>query len=93
MEHYDEDKFILASVNSLYTVMNNLAVARYKESTNPADYIGFCRNVMVNLMGNFVINKTDYSVEGSLQENIDYLLEDLRKFFEEARVAGKELQS
>ena len=59
-----------------------------KYSSTPIGDPYFVRSV-----GNFVINKTDYTLKDSLETNIDYFIEDIKKFFEHYRTTGKELQS
>jgi hypothetical protein len=86
----------MAVVGLCRNVIDNMGAARYGEDENKqSEFIVYWRNVMINLIGNFVLENTDYSQDDALQSNIDSILSDLKDFFEKVRIqlSEKELAS
>ncbi len=77
----DESKneLILNSVAAILSLIDTISSARCRSSI---DIVLLSRDILINLIGNYVFANTNYKEQGALERNWHETMEDLQLWFE-----------
>lgn len=70
--------------------LRTIAVAKFGEKNN-REIIYFSRNVLVNLIGNFVLENSNTKIENAIEMNIQAILLDLETWFAQVKINTKKI--
>ncbi len=88
----DDIHAMRATVDMILAIAKNMACAKFSGEAY-LERIFFIRTVLTNVMGNFILDNTDYVIEDALNSNIEEFIGDIRNFFEKARTLDKDLHA
>jgi len=85
-----DTKLIYETTNHVISLLQEVGSANYPKPEDELKHIFFVRNVIVNILGNFILSSTNHAEPNALNHNIELVIEDILEWFKRVKKIKKE---